>query len=117
MRFDSFTVILLELRGDAPVLSKEATQALQDAHMSYLADLHDTGALLACGPLLGAADRSFYGLNLFASDVETAVRLSDNDPAVLAGRFRVVAQPWAVPGGAMSFTHTRLPRSMADLDD
>jgi uncharacterized protein len=117
MRFDSFTVVLLELRADAPKLDSAATQALQDAHLSYLADLHDSGALLAAGPLLGAATRTFYGLNLFAADLETAVRLAENDPAVLAGRFRVVAQPWAVPGGAMSFAHTRLPRSMADVDE
>jgi uncharacterized protein YciI len=117
MLFDSFTVVLLELRPDAPKLDAAATQALQDAHLSYLADLHDAGTLLACGPLLGAANRAFYGLNIFATDPETAARLAAQDPAVLAGRFRVVTQPWAVPAGAMSFSHTRLPRSMADVDE
>ena len=117
MRFDTFTMVLLELNPDRPKLDADATAALQDAHMSYLADLHDRGALLACGPLLGAADRSLHGLSLFASDVETALQLCESDPAVIAGRYLVVALPWAVPGGAMSFRHTRLPRSMADLDD
>jgi uncharacterized protein YciI len=117
MTFESFTVVLLELRDDAPTLDEHATADLQDAHMSYLADLHDSGALLACGPLLGGPARDFHGLNLFKTDVETAVRLAEADPAVIAGRFRIVAQPWAVPSGAMSFAHTRLPRAMAELDD
>jgi uncharacterized protein YciI len=119
MKFDSFTVVLLELRGDAPKLDEAATAALQDAHLSYLADLHDSGALLACGPLLGAPGgvRPFQGLNLFKTDLGTALRLAEADPAVQAGRYRLAAQPWAVPGGAMSFAHTRLPRSMADVDE
>jgi uncharacterized protein YciI len=141
MLFDSFTVVLLELRADAPKLDDAATAALQDAHMSYLADLHDAGTLLACGPLLaadltetaepaqtvepaqtaeptaGRANLAFRGLNLFACAPARARELAANDPAVLAGRFRPVIAPWAVPAGAMSFAHTRLPRSMADLDD
>jgi uncharacterized protein YciI len=116
MRFDYFTVVLLELRLDAPKLDPTASAALQDAHMAHVADLHDSGAVIAAGPLLGEA-RAFQGLTLFATDLETALALCARDPAVIAGRFRVVAQPWAVPGGAMSFTHTTLPRSMADLDD
>ncbi len=141
MVFDSFTVVLLELRADAPKLDHAATQALQDAHLSYLADLHDAGSLLACGPLLapessqaveprrapeasrtaaatdGEAGHTFRGLNLFACEPAKARQLADNDPAVLAGRFRPVIQRWAVPAGAMSFAHTKLPRSMADLDE
>jgi uncharacterized protein YciI len=117
MKFDSFTVVLLALRDDAPILDRAATGALQDAHLSYLADLHDSGALLAAGPLLGDETRAFSGLNMFKTDLATAIRLAASDPAVIAGRFAVVAQSWAVPSGAMTFKHARLPRSMADLDD
>ena len=36
------------------------------------------------------------------------------DPAVLAGRFSVQVQPWMVPAGALAFSHTRFPRSVAE---
>ncbi len=58
MQFDRYTITLLVLRPDAPVLADDALNALQDEHMSYLADLHDAGYLLAAGPLLGAPDRT-----------------------------------------------------------
>ena len=49
MEFDEFTVVLLRLRPDAPQLDDEAATALQDAHLSHLAKLHEQGHLLAAG--------------------------------------------------------------------
>ena len=40
MEFDRFTVALLIRRDDAPELDEGAENALQDAHMAHLADLH-----------------------------------------------------------------------------
>ena len=45
MRFDEFTVSLL-VTGSTP-----NTDALQDAHLAHLAALHESGSLLAAGPL------------------------------------------------------------------
>jgi len=59
VEFDRYTVTLLILRPDAPQLAEAAADALQDAHMAHLSDLHDAGDLLAAGPLLGPADRPF----------------------------------------------------------
>jgi hypothetical protein len=36
------------------------------------------------------------------------------DPAVEAGWYDVTVIPWMVPGGAMHFTSTTFPRSMAE---
>jgi uncharacterized protein YciI len=116
MQFDQFTVTLLVLRPDAPQLDEAAAAALQDAHMAHLADLHDAGHLLACGPLLGAPDREFRGLAVLNVDPEMALRLKEQDPAVRAGRFTVKVFPWIVPSGAMTFTPTRFPRSMAEAE-
>jgi hypothetical protein len=41
MDFDQITVALLVLRPDAPELDDAASDALQDAHMAHLAQLHD----------------------------------------------------------------------------
>jgi uncharacterized protein len=111
MEFDQLTVTLLVLRPDAPKLDEEAAAALQDAHMAHIAELHESGHLLAAGPL---SDEKFRGLSILRVDVEEARRLRESDPAVQAGRYSVEAMPWTVPAGAMSFTPTRFPRSVAE---
>jgi uncharacterized protein YciI len=110
--FDHFTVALLVMRDDAPELDDAAAAALQNAHMAHLAGLHDSGALVAAGPL--RHDR-FRGLSILRVDADEARRLTEADPAVVAGRFRVVVTPWLVPAGAVTFTPTRFPRSIDEV--
>jgi uncharacterized protein YciI len=114
MKFDQFTIALLVLRPDAPELDEAAANALQDAHMAHLADLHEAGHLLAAGPLLGAPDRRFRGLSILNVDAERARELKEEDPAVRAGLYSIEVLPWVVPSGAMAFSPTRLPRSIAE---
>lgn len=113
MQFDQFTVVLLRLRSDAPDLDDVAAAALQDAHMTHLADLHQAGHLLAAGPLF---DAELRGLSILAAAPEQARMLAEQDPAVQAGRLAVDVIPWMVPAGAMSFTPTRFPRSIAEVE-
>lgn len=113
MEFDRFTITLLELRDDAPHLNPEEEAALQDAHLAFLADLHAAGHLLAAGPLLDRGS-SYRGLSILNVDVDEALRLKAADPAVRAGKYRIIALPWMVPGGAANFTPTRFPRSAAE---
>jgi uncharacterized protein YciI len=114
VHFDQFIVALLILRPDAPQLDEEASAALQDAHMTHLAELHEAGYLLAAGPLLG--DDTFRGLSILRVGPEEARALKEEDPAVRAGRFSVVVLPWMVPGGAIAFSPTRFPRSVAEVE-
>jgi hypothetical protein len=114
MDFDRFTITLLVLRDDAPELTPEQQAALQDAHMSHLADLHEAGYLLAAGPLLDPGSL-FRGLSILKTGVDEARALKQRDPAVQAGRYRIVALPWMVPGGAMSFHAATFPRSMSEV--
>jgi uncharacterized protein len=113
MDFDRFTITLLVLRNDAPELTPEQEDALQDAHMSHLAGLHQAGHLLAAGPLLDRTSQ-FRGLSILNFDVEEARALKESDPAVQAGKFAVIALPWMVPAGAMSFSPARFPRSASE---
>ncbi len=112
MDFDRFTIALLELRADRPDLSDAEESALQDAHLAYLAQLHAEGRLLAAGPL--REDDSLRGLSILAADPLRARELAEADPAVRAGRFAVRVLPWLVPAGAVAFTPTRFPRSIAE---
>ena len=112
MQFDRFTIALLILRPDAPQLGEAAADALQDAHLAHLAELHEQGHLLAAGPLLG--DDVYRGLSILKVGPEEALRLKEADPAVRAGRYSVKVLPWMVPGGAMTFAPTRFPHSVAE---
>ena len=104
MRFDRFTVALLITNPDGPVLTQEQENALQEAHMAHLADLHDAGHLIAAGPLMDMPDRHYRGLSILAGQ----------DPAVRAGKFIVKAIPWMVPGGAIVAGEARFPRTIAE---
>jgi uncharacterized protein YciI len=111
MQFDRFSVALLILRADAPQLDEVEANALQDAHLAHLADLHAAGHLLAAGPL---SDEQYRGLSILNVGVEEARALKEQDPAVKAGRFAVHVMEWRLPAGAVHFTPTRFPRSIAE---
>jgi uncharacterized protein YciI len=111
VQFDRFSVALLILRPDAPQLDKEAEAVLQDAHMAHLAELHASGTLLAAGPL---SDEHYRGLSILNVGVDEARALKEQDPAVKAGRYSVHVMPWMLPAGAVHFTPTRFPRSVAE---
>jgi uncharacterized protein YciI len=114
MDFDSFTMTLLVLRDDAPDCTPEEEDALQDAHMAHLADLHAAGHLLAAGPLLDRAS-PFRGLSILNVSAEEALALKEDDPAVKAGKYRIIALPWMVPAGAMRFGPATFPRSVSEV--
>lgn len=113
IQLERYTITLLVLRPDAPKLDEQAAAALQDAHMKHLADLHEAGQLLAAGPL---ADDQLRGLNIMRATPEEARALAEQDPAVRIGRFSVKAIPWMVPAGAMRFSPTNFPRSLAEVE-
>lgn len=113
MKFDQFTVALLVLRPDRPRLDDAAEAELQDAHLAYLARLHEDGTLLAAGPI-GGPDDDIRGMSIFNVDPEHARELAHADPAVRAGKFSIRVMPWLVPSGAARFEPTRFPTSAAD---
>jgi hypothetical protein len=46
--------------------------------------------------------------------VEEARTLTEADPAVKAGKFRVIVLPWMVPAGALHFSSAKFPHSIAE---
>jgi uncharacterized protein YciI len=111
MRFDHFTLALMLRPPDAPQLDEQTAAAVQDAHLAYLADLHAAGSLVAAGPI----DHPRYrGLSIMTVEPEQARKLKIQDEAVRAGVLRPEIVPWMVPAGALSFSPTRFPRSVAE---
>jgi uncharacterized protein YciI len=114
MRFDQHTVVLLVRPPDAPELSPEEADALQDAHLAFRAELRDQGYLLGGGPLLDQDDERLRGISVMSVDPATARELCRADPAVRAGRLAVQAMTWMVPAGNIRFEDVPAPRSLAE---
>lgn len=114
MRFDRYTVILLTLRPDAPAMTDEQADELQDQHMAYGAGLQESGLVLARGPLMDQDDERLRGFSIWSTDPETARRHAEGDPAVRIGRLAVTVMTWMMPAGNIQFATVRPPRSLAE---
>jgi uncharacterized protein len=117
MQFDRHTLVLLVLRPDAPELTDEEADELQDRHLAFRADLRERGYIVGGGPLVDQDDERLRGLSVMACDPETARRISIEDPAVQAGRLRVEVMTWMVPAGNVRFEKVSAPRSLAEADE
>lgn len=116
MNFDQHTMVLLVRPPDPPELSDEEANAVQDAHLAYLAGLHEQGKVVAAGPLVRPDDERLRGIVYLTVPPEEARELYAQDPAVRAGRLAVEVMSWRVPEGLVTFGGPgRLPRSMADV--
>lgn len=116
MQFDRHTLVLLVRPTDAPELSEEEAAELQDRHLAFRADLRDRGILIGGGPLLDQDEERLRGISIWSVDLETARRLSEEDPAVQAGRLAVQVMTWMVPAGNLRFEDAPAPRSMAEVE-
>jgi uncharacterized protein YciI len=93
--FDHFQLGLL-YRGDQWTPEKtEATQKIQEGHMANINRLADEGKLIAAGPFTD--NGPLRGIFVFTTKtIEEAKLLADTDPAVQAGRLKVVLHTWMV---------------------
>jgi uncharacterized protein len=114
LEFDQHTVVLSVRPPDAPELSEEEADALQDAHLAFRAELRDQGYLVAGGPLLDQDDERMRGISVWSVDPATARELCSADPAVRAGRLAVQVMTWMVPAGNIHFESVSAPRSSAE---
>jgi uncharacterized protein len=114
MQFDRHTLVMLVLRPDAPEFTDEEAADLQDRHLVFRADLRDRGYLVGGGPLVDQDDERLRSIAILACDPETARRLSEEDPAVQAGRLAVQVMTWMVPAGNVRFENVPAPRSIAE---
>jgi uncharacterized protein YciI len=114
MQFDRYTVTLLTLRPDAPLMTDQQADELQDRHLAHGADLQDRGLILARGPLTEQDDERFRGFSIWSVDAATAREHAEADPAVRARRLAVEVMTWMMPAGNIQFGQVRAPRSVAE---
>lgn len=81
------------MRGSNATQDAGAAAEIQKGHLSYMESLHAQGKLPVAGPF--GDDGDMRGIVVYrVKDVDEAKALAAQDPAVKAGRLRLVAYQW-----------------------
>ena len=112
VKLDAYTVAFLRRPPDAPAMSEQELDALQQRHLAFWAVLRQAGHVVVNGPFTGQPDESLRGFAVFRTSVEETRRLGNEDPLVRAGRLVLEIFTWLMAPGSLGDR----PASTTQLD-
>jgi uncharacterized protein YciI len=89
---DNYVVAILR-RGPTTSQNKEEAAKIQAAHMAHIGHMASIGKLVVAGPFT-ANNTDARGMFIFKATLEEAKSLTEQDPAVKAGRLVMDLYPW-----------------------
>lgn len=100
-KLDAYTIVFLRRPPDAPELSDQELDALQERHLAFLDSMREAGHALITGPLSGQPDESLRGIAIYRRSVPETLRLAGQDPSVQAGRLVLEVFTWLMPADTL----------------
>jgi len=101
MKLDAYTLVFLRRRPDAPTMSEDELDDLQQRHLAFNAGLRAAGQIVTNGRLIGQPDESLRGISVYRTSVDETRRLAQQDPSVQAGRLAIEVCTWLMPVGIL----------------
>jgi uncharacterized protein YciI len=106
VELEQFAFVLLRRGLRAGEYSERELEALQEQHLAYLDEMAARRKLVAAGPFSDQPDDSLRGLCFYATGVDEARALAEQDPSVRAGRLAVEVMTWWTKKGSVTFHRT-----------
>lgn len=101
MDFDTYTFVLLRRGPRATEYSEEELTELQRGHLAFLDRMREEGHLVLAGPFQDQEDETKRGFCIYRTGLDETRRLTEQDPAIRAGRMTVEAMTWLTPKGTL----------------
>lgn len=100
MELDSYTFVLLRRGPRAAEFSDAELEEIQAGH-SFLDEMRSRGHMVLSGPFRDQDDETKRGFSIYRTGLEKTRRLTEQDPAVQAGRMSVEVMTWLTRKGAL----------------
>jgi uncharacterized protein YciI len=102
MELDSYTFVLLRRGPRAGEYTDAELDEIQRGHLAFLDRMRERGHLLLSGPFRDQEDESKRGFCVYRTGLEETRRLTEDDPAIRAGRMSAEIMTWLTPKGALA---------------
>jgi uncharacterized protein YciI len=102
MELDSYTFVLLRRGPRAGEYTDAQLEEIQRGHLAFLDRMREQGDLLLSGPFRDQEDETKRGFCVYRTGLEETRRLTEDDPAIRAGRMSAEIMTWLTPKGALA---------------
>lgn len=102
MELDAFTFVLLRRGPRAADYTEAELDEIQAGHLAFLEEMSRQGHLLLSGPFRDQEDETKRGFCVYRTGVEETRALTEQDPAVKAGRMTMEVMTWLTQKGALA---------------
>jgi uncharacterized protein len=101
VELESYTFVLLRRGRRADEYTDAELKEIQAGHLAFLDRMREEGHILLSGPFRDQEDETKRGFSIYRTGLEETRRLTDDDPAIRAGRMSVEIMTWLTQKGAL----------------